>query len=208
MSPGRGTVRGMTETELFLASDADLRSVIDRLTPDQLTRRMPQDWSSTPDPTLRDIVVSHLYDESWVPDVIAGRTAEEVGDRWAGDLAGDDVIAAYDRANDLATAAVRSAFPDGVVPADAVAHFTYGDFPLVEGLVHIASYRAFQAWLIAKEVGIPFHLSPAVIEGSNRWIVPAAAQWREWQVLPPEIEPPAGADEETVLLCRLGYWHE
>jgi hypothetical protein len=198
----------MTETEFFLASDADLRSVIDRLTPDDLARPAPPEWTSTPDPTLRDIVASHLYDESWVPDVVAGRTADEVGDRWAGDLAGDDPIAAYDRANDAATAAVTTAFPGGVVPDDAVAHFSYGDFPMAEGLVHIGSYRAFQAWLIAKLVGIPFRLSPAVIEGSNLYIVPNAAQWREWQVLPPEIEPPAGADDETLLLCRVGFWHD
>lgn len=195
-----------TETEFFLAADADLRSVIDRLTPAHLDHPVDATWTSRPHPTLRDVLADHLVDEAWVPDLIAGRTIDEVGDRWSGDLAGDDPIAAYDRVNDTAGAAVRAAFPDGTVPTDAVAHFSYGDFPLAEGLVHIGSYRAFQAWLIANLVGIPFDLSPAVIDGSNRYIVPNAAQWREWQVLPPEVEAPAGADEQTRLLCALGFW--
>jgi hypothetical protein len=198
----------MTETEFFLASDADLRSVIDRLTAADLARPAPQEWTRQPDPTLREIVFAHAYDEAWVPDVVAGRSVSDGDPYREADLLGDDPIAAYDALNDAATAAVTSAFPGGVVPGDAVARFQYGDYPMAEGLVHIASYRAFQAWLIAKLVGIPFRLSPAVIEGSNLYIVPNAAQWREWQVLPPEIEPPAGADDETVLLCKLGYWHE
>jgi hypothetical protein len=30
--------------------------------------------------------------------------------------------------------------------------------------------------------------------------------WRQWGVFPPAIEPPAGADEETRLLCAVGHW--
>ena len=191
----------MTPRDLFLASDAALRSVIDRLPLDVLDRPAPAEWSRQPDPTFRDILAYHAFDEAWVPDVVAGRTADEVGDAYAGDLLGDDPIAAYDRLNDAAAQAL-AAEP----PADAVAHLSYGDYPLSEGLLHMAVYRAFQAWSIAHELGIPFHLDPALVDGLNELIVPRVDEWRSFGIFPPAIDPPAGADAETVLLCTTGYW--
>jgi hypothetical protein len=190
-----------TPRELFLAADAALRSVIDRIPADALGRPAPQEWSRIPDPTFRDILAAHASDEAWIPDVVAGRTIDEVGSAHDGDLLGADPIAAYDRLNDAAAAALASD-----PPADAVAHFSYGDYPLSEGLLHLATYRGFQAWSIAHELGIAFRLPQTVIDGMNELVVPHADEWRQWGVFPPAIEPPAGADDETVLLCATGYW--
>ena len=42
-------------------------------------------------PTLREIIGYHAYDDAWVPDMLAGRTMDEVGqDAFKGDLLGDD----------------------------------------------------------------------------------------------------------------------
>ena len=67
-------------------------------------------------------------------------------------------------------------------------------------------YRGFQAWLIAKHLSIPFHLSAQTIAGMNEHVVPNAEEWRSFGVFPPAIDPPAGADEETRLLCTVGFW--
>ena len=193
----------MNADDLFLASDAALRDVIDRLTPEHLAQRAPQEWTGqTTDPTIRDIVAAHAYDEAWVPDVLAGRGVAD-GDPWKGrDLLGDDPIAAYDAFNDLATAAVRERYDP-----EAVLRFQYGDYPASEGLLHLATYRAFQSWLIAKHVGLPFRLPDSVVEGMTELVLPEAEMWRQWGVFPPAIEPPADADAETRLLCAVGYWH-
>jgi hypothetical protein len=192
---------GMTTArELFLASDAALRNVIDRIPADALSRPAPAEWTRTPDPTFRDILAAHAFDEAWVPDVVAGRTAEEVGDAWSGDLLGDDPIGSYDRLHDAAAAALAEE-----PPADAIAHLSYGDYPLSEALLHMSVYRAFQAWSIAHELGIAFHLPPEVVDGMNELVVPRIDEWRPYGIFPPAIEPPAGADAETVLLCVTGY---
>jgi hypothetical protein len=191
----------MKQRDLFLMSDAALRDVIDMLDLDQLTTKVPADWSRKTDPTLRDIVAAHAYDEAWVPEVLAGKTVEEVGDRWSGELLGDDPIGTYDEFNDLATeAALADRDPAQVV------HFSYGDWPLADGFVHLAVYRAFQAWSIANLVGLDFALPDDVVDGFNEEVVPHIAEWRSMGVFPPEITPPAGADAETVLLCKVGYW--
>ncbi|MEO6827588.1 MAG: hypothetical protein ABI255_00885 [Microbacteriaceae bacterium] len=191
----------MKTSQLFLASDAALRSVIDRIAPEAFDVPVPAKWSRTTDPTIRDILKAHAYDEAWIPGVLRGASIADGDDLRDRDLLGDDPIAAYDALNDIATAAVRK----GVDP-DKIFHFQYGDFPAAEGLVHLALYRAFQAWLIAKHLNIPFRFSPEIIAGMNEHVVPNAEQWRGFGVFPPAIDPPADADDETRLLCAVGFW--
>lgn len=191
----------MRTDELFLASDAALRSVVERIDPADLARPAPQEWTRTPEPTYRDILFAHAYDEAWVPGVLEGRSIAEGDPLREADLLGDDPVAAYVVLNDAATAAVRR----GVAPG-TVFRFQYGDYPAEEGFAHLATYRAFQAWLIARRLGIPFHLPPELVAGLEENVLPHADEWRQWGVFPPPIEPPEGADAETRLLCAVGYW--
>jgi hypothetical protein len=191
----------MRADTFFLLADAALRSVIDRVQPGDFDKPVPASWSSVEDPTVLDILRSHAYDEAWIPGVLAGRSVadgDELRDR---DLLGDDPIAAYDALNDAATAVVQGGFD----PASTF-RFQYGDYPAEEGLSHLAMYRATQAWMIARHLEIPFHLPAELIAGLNEWVVPHAEEWRSFGVFPPEIEPPAGADDETRAMCAIGFW--
>ncbi|TFC56189.1 hypothetical protein [Cryobacterium sp. TMB1-7] len=191
----------MKQRELFLQADAALRSVIDRITPDELMRPAPADWAVTSNPTVRDVVAAHARDEAWVPDVLLGRTIEDAGGTYDGDLLGDDAIAAYDRLNDTATAAVQEDLnPEKVV------HLSYGDFTLREYLEHISIYRAFQAWSIARHLGWDFALPAALVETLEEVIGPQIDGFREMGVFPPAVPVPEDADRETRLLGAVGYW--
>lgn len=191
----------MEQRELFLQSDAALRSVIDRITPEQLARPAPGEWTRVENPTLRDILAGHARDEAWVGDVLAGRTIEEVGDRFGGDLLGEDPIESYDRLNDGATAAVRQELD----PA-AIVHLSYGDYALAEYLQHASIYRAFQAWSIANFLGLEYTLPASLVDLLWEQILPQVDDWRQWGVFPPEVEVPADADKETRLLGTTGFW--
>ena len=194
-------VAAMTAKDLFLLADAALREVVDRITPEQLDLPVPAAWSRTKVPTLSGILALHAKDEAWVPDVVAGRTIDEVGDAWNGDLLGDDPIAAYDRLNDLATVAVGSA-----TDLDAIAHLSYGDYPLAVFFEHTSYYRAFQAVSIAKLIGIDFRMSDALVDALWESAVPQAQQLREWHVFGPEVPVPAGSDKQTRLLGITGFY--
>jgi hypothetical protein len=189
------------EQKLFLASDAALREVIDQLKPEQLDVSAPANWSSSPNPTVRSVLAAHTKDEAWVPDVLAGKTMEEVGDSWNGDLGGADPIAAYDHYNDLATAAVTAPLKD-----DQIAHLSYGDFPVGTYFEHTSYYRGFQAPVIAKLVGIPFAMSDDLIDMLWSSVEPQIEQLRAIHVFGPPIEVPDGANREALLLGMTGFW--
>jgi uncharacterized protein (TIGR03086 family) len=191
----------MEQQRIFVLADRALRDVIDRLTPEQLALPAPAEWTRRENPLLRDIVADHAYDEAWVPDVLAGRTAEEVGDRYAGDLLGDDPVAAYDALNDRAQAAVSAD-----LDPDRMVHLSYGDFRTAEYLEHITVYRAFQAWLIPKVAGFDYSLPDDLVDGLWQQVLPQVDEWRAMGVFGPEVEVPEGSDRETQLLGRTGYW--
>ena len=84
----------MTETETFVLADHALNGVVQRIRDDQWEMPMPASFQrrdAESVPTLREIIGYHAYDDAWVPDMLAGRTMDEVGaDAFKGDLLGDD----------------------------------------------------------------------------------------------------------------------
>lgn len=192
----------MDAKDLFLHADAALREVFSQLTAEQLAQLAPAQWTTTADPTIRDIVASHAYDEAWIPGVLAGASIADGDPYRDADLLGDDPVAAYLALNDTATAAVRA----GEI-ADTF-RFQYGDYPAAEGFAHLATYRAFQAWLIARRLGIPFQFSDELMDGLDEHVVPHMDEWRQFGVFPPAVDAPEGADRETQILAASGHLAE
>src|SRR4051794_26720382 len=130
----------MTIQELFIRSNQELRKVVDQITDEQWELALPA--HATPRPAnLRDAVRYHTYDDAWVPDVLAGKTIEEVGDVYDGLKQNNDMIAEYDKYNQRAIEAVKD-FDD----LERIVHLSYGDFTAKQYLQHITSFRAVRAY--------------------------------------------------------------
>jgi hypothetical protein len=190
-----------TQQRLFLASDAALREVIDQFTPATLELAVPAEWSSNGTTTMLGLLANHAKDEAWVPDVIAGKTMDEVGDAWTGDLLADDPTGNYDKLNDLATAAVSKPLVEG-----QVAHLSYGEFPVADFLEHTSYYRGFQAPLIAQVADIPFHMSDELVDLLWSTVEPQLEMLRSIHVFGPAVAVPPGSDRQTQLLGLTGFW--
>ncbi|MDQ3147650.1 MAG: TIGR03086 family metal-binding protein, partial [Actinomycetota bacterium] len=77
-----------------------------------------------PDWDVRALVQHVVGENRWTPPLLEGATLAEVGDRFDGDLLGDDAGASWDRSAKEATDAVRR---DGALTATA--HLSFGDVP-------------------------------------------------------------------------------
>jgi hypothetical protein len=190
-----------SQQKLFLAADAALREVIDQLKPADLDHEAPADWTTDKSAKMRGVLAAHARDEAWVPDVLAGKTMDEVGDTWKGDLLGDDPLGNYDRIHDLATTAASAALSDG-----QIAHMSYGDYPVATFFEHTSFYRGFQAPLIAKLMGIPFAMSDDLVDMLWDAVEPQVEELRAIHVFGPPVEIPDDASREIALLGMTGFY--
>ena len=85
----------MTIQQAFIASNRALKTVVDQINDEQWELTVPSDWSRGKTMTLREIINYHAYDDAWVPDVLAGKTKEEVGSKFDGDRLTDDPKGKY-----------------------------------------------------------------------------------------------------------------
>lgn len=145
--------------------------------------------------TLLDLVRHFAYDDAWVPEVLAGKTAGEVGDKFDGDLLGDEPKASFNVLVETAVAAVQ-----GFANFDRVVHLSYGDFPANVYLEHIIIFRGFGTYDIAKLVGDSAELPAGLVHGLWEIIEPQAGELRELGSLG------RGCLFRTMRHRRLGCW--
>jgi uncharacterized protein (TIGR03086 family) len=189
----------VTEQDVFILADQALKAVVEQIRDDQWDLVVPDDMTRKPGITLRELINYHAYDDAWVPDVLAGRTIEEVGDKYAGDLLGDHPKLNFASIVETAVLAVR-AFDD----PDRTVHLSYGDWPAREYLKHITSFRGLRTHDIAKLIGTDTTLPPDLVQGLWDEIAPSAEEWRQLGVYGPAVAVAEDAPLQDRLLGLTG----
>lgn len=193
----------MREQDVFVMADQALKNVIDQVRDDQWSMEMPAEFAMHQQDrkvTLREVVNYHAYDDAWVPDMLAGRTMDEVGkDAYSGDLLGEDPKGNFAQQVDNACAAA-SALDD----PDRTVHCSFGDFPAREYLWQVNGFRGVRAHDIAKVIGASTKLPDDLVQGLWEEIEPHAEEWRQIGVFGPAVEVPADASLQDRLLGLTG----
>lgn len=145
-------------------------------------------------------LVNHVVAEClWVPRLLAGRTAAEVGDELDGDLLGDDPVKAFDMA---AAAAVLAAYDDDALRR--VVHLTFGTAGGEEYLCESFADVLIHTWDLAHAAGLPDRLDPELVDACADWFAAAEASYREAGVIADRRPLPPDADRQTRLLAAWG----
>lgn len=190
----------MTIPEVFVGAEHALTSVVNQIKDEQWDMPMPPNFATRAkkEHTLGEIINYHVYDDAWVPDTLAGRTIEEVGSTYDGDLLGENPAAAWQAIVDKAIAAVKTA------DLDCTVHLTYGDWPAREYLRHIISFRALRAVDLARVIGVSDRLPADLVPGLWDTLSPDAEEWRKMGVYGPRVDVPDDADLQAKLLGLTG----
>jgi uncharacterized protein (TIGR03086 family) len=180
------------EAEIFLLADRELVGVVAQVGPDQwdtmLAPMFDMPGADRPLP-LRQAVNHYAYDNAWVPDMLAGRTMDEVGpDRFDGDLLGADPVGSVERIAAAAATAARA-----VTDRDATVHCGYGDVPAWNYLWQLNVARSISAHDIAAHVGLRYRLPEELARGMYEGTVPSADMWRQYGIFRAEVPVPADA---------------
>ena len=95
-------------------------------------------------------MLNHVVGEAlWLPVLLSGHTIAEVGDRFAGDLLGDDPVGSW-RAADLAAREAATTVDESRPIA-----LSYGTVPAEEYLRQVAADHLVHAWDLAQGIGAP-----------------------------------------------------
>jgi len=194
----------MSEQDVFVLADRALNRVVEQIADDRWDMQMPASFARSGDtdniPTLRTIIAYHAFDDAWVPDMLTGRTIDEIGTtNFEGDLLGSDPKGAFaaivDKACDAAT---------HLADLDRTVHCSFGDFPAREYFWQINMFRGLRAWEIAKVIGVDPTLPDELVQGLWDELSPVADSYRQYGVFPPAVPVPDGAPLMQRLLGLTG----
>jgi len=148
--------------------------------------------------SVRDLVRHLVYEELWAPPLLAGATIADVGDRFEGDILGDDPQVAWKEA---AAQALAAASPGAL---ERTVHLSFGDFPGQDYLGQLTADHVIHAWDLARSIDADDRLDPELVEFVYNFMAPQAEQWAAAGVFAPQVDLPADADPQSKLLALSG----
>ncbi|GAA1929738.1 hypothetical protein GCM10009775_22250 [Microbacterium aoyamense] len=197
----------MNEIETFMRADRVLADVVSRIPPALMAEALPADFPTQDDRTYRQMLNYQAYDEAWIPDMMAGRTIDEVGQYAHGgplddDLLGTDPRGRFEALVEESVASVRE-LEESELDTRSV-HYTYGDYPLREALWHAIVFRTTRAFDFARAIGADTALPDDFIESAWAIVEPHAEEWRSMGVFGPAVEIDAEAPLQNRLMALTG----
>jgi uncharacterized protein (TIGR03086 family) len=180
--------------ELFERSVKEFDIRVEQIKDDQWDKPTPcSEWS------VRDLVHHLVYEDVWAPPLFEGQTIEQVGDRFEGELLGDDPKKAWASARDATLAAVSK--PGAM---EDIVHLSSGEVPGAEYTIQLLNDHMIHAWDLARGIGADDKLDPELVE-----LIYAGASEREQEIRDSgafggHIDVPEDADTQTKLLAIMG----
>ena len=157
-------------------------------------------WSQpTPcaDWDVRALVNHVVGEERWTGPLLDGMTIAEVGDRFDGDLLGDDPQATGREASAEAVAAV-----DGKLDGIAAVHLSYGAEDPAEYVHQLSADHLIHGWDLAAATGQDRTLDPELVAEVAAWFADREELYRHAGILGPRLE--GGGDPQSDLLAAAG----
>ncbi|HEX6346990.1 TIGR03086 family metal-binding protein [Umezawaea sp.] len=170
---------------------------------DRRVRRVrPEHWAlGTPCEkwSVRDLVGHLVQEQLWAPELLAGCTVEQVGDRFDHDNLGSDPLHSWV----LAAAAAREAW---ITPKalQRPVHLSSGKSTAVEYGWQMTTDLAVHSWDLARAVGADERINPGLARAVLEHVSPNAEEWRAAGLFGPAVAVPDAADPQTRLLALTG----
>jgi uncharacterized protein (TIGR03086 family) len=162
--------------------------------PDQWTAATPcSEW------TVRELVNHLVYEDRWTVPLVAGATIADVGDRFEGDLLGDDPVGT---AIDAAKQADAAFSEPGAL--DRTVQLSFGPTPAEEYLMQLLADHLIHGWDLAAAIGADRRLDPDTVRVCADWFAKREELYRSSGATGPRVEVPVDADAQDRLLAAFG----
>jgi uncharacterized protein (TIGR03086 family) len=160
----------------------------------------PEQWDN-PTPcsewNVRSLVNHIVNEEMWTRPLLEGATIEDVGDRFDGDLLGDDPIATGTASSTDALNAV-----DKHVVEETTVHLSFGDIPNHEYVRQLSGDHLIHSWDLAMGTGQDPTMDAELVAAIGEWFAPMEEWVRQAGVI--AAHPDITGDAQTELLAAYG----
>lgn len=150
-----------------------------------------QEW------TVRDLTNHVAGEDLWTTPLMQGSTIQEVGDRFDGDLLGEDPISSALAAAGEATRSVAE-----TLPTDGTVHLSYGEESMAEYVHQLAADHLVHGWDLAVATGGDTSLDPALVAEVSAWFADREELYRQAGMIGPRTL--VEGDPQADLLAAFG----
>jgi uncharacterized protein (TIGR03086 family) len=182
------------ERELYRRAQAAFGARVHAIADDRWTAPTP-----CPDWDVRALVNHLVYELRWAVPLLDGWTIAEVGDRFEGDLLGDDPAGRWDQAAEAALAAV-----DGAGAMDRTVHLSFGDFPGRDYAMQLFADLLIHGWDLSVATGQDTRLDPELVTACAAWFAGVADGYRQAGAVGARPHLADDADPQARLLAEFG----
>lgn len=149
--------------------------------------------------TVRTLVGHLVAEHLWAPLLLGGATLEEVGDRFDGDVLGEDPVRAWERA---AQGSYDAFHRPGALAGEV--HTSSGPTPTEEYARQMTTDLAVHAWDLARGVGADERLDAGLVSLVYDAVAPQAAALQGLGIFAPPVPVSDEATEQERLVALLG----
>jgi uncharacterized protein (TIGR03086 family) len=147
--------------------------------------------------SVRDLINHVAGEDRWTSPLMHGQTIAEVGDRFDGDLLGDDVRGAGAAAAAEALAAVAE-----TLPSQGTVHLSFGDESMDEYVRQLTADHLVHGWDLAVATGSDRQLDPELVAAVSTWFDHAEESYRSGAMVGARLA--LTGDPQADLLARFG----
>jgi uncharacterized protein (TIGR03086 family) len=180
--------------ELHRVASQGLSARIEQIRDDQWELPTPNtEWN------VRDLVQHLVSGTLWVRPLLDGMTIAKVGDRFDGDVLGDDPKAAWRKTS---SEAVAACLEPGAM--DRIVHISSGDTRAENYVLERVADAGMHTWDLSRALGIDDTLDPRVVEAGRILLAKVGDDWRGYGALAPIVPTEPGAGPQTLFIAESG----
>jgi len=151
---------------------------------------------------VRALVHHLVYEQVWVPPLFEGQTPSEVGDRFEGDLMGDDAS----RWPDVVSSSIQKAHAVVAQPGslEQTVHLSFGDTSGPEYVTQLTADFAIHSWDLARATGQDDTIDPDAVALLFPWVKANAELLAGSGIFGSPVDPGPDRPDEVRLLGLVG----
>ncbi len=181
----------------FLDAQSAFASLVDSIGDDQWSNSTP-----CPDWNVRALVNHLVGEQLWAEPMLTGKTIDEVGDQYNGDLLGEDPASIWREAAKASATAFKA--PGAL---DGTINSSMGPSPATQYAVEMTSDLIAHRWDLGQGIGQEQHFSDAELEqleAMEESLAPSRAALEAAGIFGPVLPTDSSASRQTKILAAMG----